>query len=52
MDVNSVKNFKVDCLVDAQKLILRSDVICGFNSTTILEAGITDKPVIIPFLGK
>ena len=51
MDAKSIKNFKVDCLVDAQKLILESDVICGFNSTTILEAGITDKPVIIPFFG-
>ena len=49
IDVQSIKNFKVDCLVDAQTLILNSDVICGFNSTTILEAGLTDKPVIVPF---
>ena len=40
IDVQSIKNFKVDCLVDAQTLILNSDVICGFNSTTILEAGL------------
>ena len=49
MDAKSIKNL-VDCLLMLEAY-LKSDVICGFNSTTILEAGITDKPVIIPFFG-
>ncbi|MCH7540410.1 MAG: hypothetical protein IH999_08460 [Proteobacteria bacterium] len=33
---------------DAQRLILESDVVCGFGSTALLEAGITGKPVVVP----
>ena len=33
---------------DAQRLILESDVVCGFGSTTLLEAGIAGKPVVVP----
>jgi CDP-glycerol glycerophosphotransferase (TagB/SpsB family) len=35
--------------VDAQSLILESDVICAINSTVMLEAGIAGKPIIVPF---
>jgi hypothetical protein len=31
-------------------LIFESDVICAFNSTMILEAGLSGKPVIVPYL--
>jgi hypothetical protein len=30
-------------------LILESDVICAFTSTTVLESAISAKPVIIPY---
>jgi hypothetical protein len=33
---------------DASNLILDSDVVCSFGSNTIVEAGFTLKPVIIP----
>jgi len=33
---------------DAGNLILDSDVVCGFGSNTIIEAGFARKPVIIP----
>jgi len=35
----------------AQELILNSDVICGLNSITTLEAAISGKPVILPCIG-
>ena len=46
---DSLKNLIITSERDAQEIILQSDVICGFGSTTILEAAITGKPVIIPF---
>ena len=33
---------------NVHELILESDVVCGYGSTTLLEAGITGKPVIVP----
>ncbi len=32
----------------AQEVILSSDVVVAFGSTTILEAGLAAKPVVIP----
>ena len=45
----AIENLEI--LVDANvhDLILGSDVICGYNSTTLLEGGVAAKPVIIPF---
>ncbi len=36
--------------LNAQDLILASDVVCGVNSTTLLEAGIAGCHVVIPLL--
>jgi hypothetical protein len=35
-------------LSDAQELILESDVVTGFCSTALLEAGISGKPIVYP----
>ena len=32
----------------AQEIILTSDVVCGMQSTTVLEAAIAGKPIILP----
>ena len=44
----SVPNLSITDEMQAHDLILSSDVVCGFGSTTLLEAGIAGKPVIIP----
>ena len=44
----NIDNLTITPDVNAQDLIVGSDVICSFGSTTILEAAITDKPIIIP----
>jgi len=48
MDISKIKNLHIMIDIDAHDLILRSDIICGFSSTTLLESAIAGKPVIIP----
>lgn len=45
-------NLTMDSRLDAQDLILESDVVCGINSTTLLEAGIAGKPVVVPYFNE
>jgi len=49
MDISKIKNLQIMIDIDAHDLILRSDIICGFSSTTLLESAIAGKPVIIPY---
>jgi hypothetical protein len=49
MDISKIKNLHIMIDIDAHDLILRSDVICGFSSTTLLESAIAGKLVIIPY---
>jgi glycosyltransferase involved in cell wall biosynthesis len=42
-------NLKVTCDVNVHDAILDSTVVCTYGSTTILEAAIAGKPVVIPF---
>lgn len=49
IDIGKLSNLIIDTDLDAQKLILESSVICGVNSTTILEASIAGKPVVVPY---
>jgi hypothetical protein len=49
MDARQLPNLVMDPNLDAQKLILESSVVCGINSTTILEAAIACRPVVVPF---
>ena len=48
LDVNKIKNLTITANVNPQDLILRSDVVCGFGSTALLEAAVAKKHVIIP----
>lgn len=45
---NFPENCKVTSYEDPHKLIMFSDLVIGFNSTTLLEAGLRDIPIIIP----
>ena len=47
-DLNNIPNLLITAEKDAQKLISMSDVVIGFGSTTLLEASIANKAVIIP----
>ena len=44
-----IDNLFIDSDINVHDLILESDVICAFTSTTVLEAAISAKPVIIPY---
>ncbi len=43
-----IKNLSITIDASAQDLILNSKVVCGFQSTTTLEAAIANKVVIVP----
>ncbi|MCH8275769.1 MAG: hypothetical protein IH851_13385 [Armatimonadetes bacterium] len=44
-----IPNLQITAEADPQGLILDSDVVVGFGSTTLLEAAIAAKPVIVPY---
>lgn len=48
LDPEKMPNLKIDDTLDAQDLILHSDVISGWVSTTMLEGCIAKKPVVFP----
>ena len=45
---DKIPNLSIDTSSDPHDLIVNAQVVCGFNSTTVLEAGVFDKTVIIP----
>ena len=49
IDHEAIENLQILLDTNAHDIILGSDVICGYNSTTLLEAGVAAKSVIIPF---
>lgn len=46
--LDEIPNLSIDSSSDPHDLIIDAQVVCGFNSTTVLEAGVFDKTVIIP----
>ena len=46
--VYNSSNVTIDADIHPQDAILQSDIICGINSTTILEAGFANKHVVVP----
>jgi hypothetical protein len=50
IDVNKVNNLSILPDTNVHNLIFESDVVCAFQSTTMLEAAIhVDKKVIVPY---
>jgi hypothetical protein len=47
-DISKVDNYSVEPNADVHGLILNSDVICALQSSTVIEAAISAKPVILP----
>ena len=48
IESNKISNLKILVDVDVHQLIFESDVVAGYGSTTVLEAAIAAKPVIMP----
>jgi len=51
IDPEEIPGLTIRFDLDAQDLILESDVVCALNSTTMLEAGVAGKAVIVPYFG-
>ena len=47
IDISLIKNLTINPYLNAQDLVFSSDVICGLDSTTHLEAAYAGKPVVI-----
>ena len=45
-------NLTIDSGGDAQDLIMTADVVSGLQTTTLLEAALFGRPVVIPFYGE
>lgn len=43
------ENVRIDSGGDAQDLIFKADVVSGLQTTTLLEAGMAGRPVVIPY---
>ncbi len=48
IDSTKVDNLLITADGNAQDLILDSDVVSGFGSTTLIEGGIAGKPIVFP----
>jgi hypothetical protein len=48
-DVENIENLSIEHNIDVHELIFDSDVICGYGSTSLLEAAIVGTPVIMPY---
>jgi hypothetical protein len=48
IDIDRMPNLSIDAEANVQALLCQTDVVIGFNSTTLLEAAIMDLPVILP----
>jgi uncharacterized protein YfkK (UPF0435 family) len=48
IDAEKLDNYSIEPYADVHSLILNSDVICGLQSSTMLESLVAQKPTIIP----
>jgi len=49
--LDKLDNLHISTTIPAHDLIERSNVVIGFNSTTVLEASIAGRHVIVPYFG-
>jgi hypothetical protein len=52
LDASSIPNLRVTYEEDPHELMRRSKFVCGFNSTTLLEAGILGLRVVVPMFAE
>lgn len=51
-DPDEMHNLTVTADANPQELIITADAVVGFGSTTVLEAGITGVPVVVPYFAE
>ena len=44
-----IRNLTIRCEGDAQEIIMQADVVSGLQTTTLLEAALAGRPVVIPY---
>lgn len=49
IDINRIPNLIVRCDIDIHSLFFESDVVCGLNTSALLEAAVIGLPIIIPY---
>lgn len=47
--IDNLSNIEINDRIDFYDALSESDVICGLQSTAVLEAAVVGKPVILPF---
>lgn len=52
IDLNALPNLTIEPEANAHELIMKATVVCGIDSTTVLEAGLARVPVIVPFFNE
>jgi hypothetical protein len=52
LDASSIPNLRITYEEDPHELMRRSKFVCGFNSTTLLEAGILGLRVVVPMFAE
>lgn len=52
LDRHGIANLQVTDAADVHQLILEASVVVGYGSTSLLEAAIAGKPVILPVFGE
>lgn len=52
IDISKIPNLKIIEKVDVHKLIEETSVVCSYGSTTLLEAGLMGRPVVITLMGE
>lgn len=52
VQLEELTNFRITEEDNPHDLIISSSVVCGFGSTTLLEAALAGRPVVVPLLGE
>jgi hypothetical protein len=52
MELATIPNLRVVGDENPHALMARSRIVCGYNSTTLLESGILGMPVIVPYFAE
>jgi hypothetical protein len=52
LDASAIPNLRITHEEDPHELMRRSKFVCGFNSTTLLEAGILGLRVVVPMFAE
>lgn len=49
LEIQSLKNLRIDDSINLHEYMMTSNVVCGLQSTSVLEAAIAGKEVVVPY---